>query len=481
MEEPVNRNLVKASPLEHRNERRIRVDLPADSSHTDRIKAIPGRKWSKTHRCWHVPYTKEAFAQLRESFPGLQIATAGPEVGPQSKRSPEAKAAAAPSDPPAPKGEVPTEPRSPAAGNGVTVTVLPNRRMQLRFPFHPAHIRKVKSIPYYFWDAGLRLWTLPYSGAVVEELREYFGGYGLQLSLTKEETMPGKPSPAAKPKPAKAKPCPQDYLDKLTLKGYSPSTVRQYGSLFRDFVNHFPDREPDTLDEADIKAYMLHLIDDYDISASHQNSAVNAIKFYYEKVLHRPRTVYHLERPRKAQTLPEVLSEEEVTRIMRSVVNLKHKCILLLIYSAGLRAGELINLRVADVDSGRKVLNIRAGKGKKDRVTLLSEKILIYLREYYRAYRAKDWLFEGQDGEAYSYGSAQKVFRRACDAAGIKKKVSLHTLRHSFATHLLEQGADLRYIQALLGHHSSKTTEIYTHITRKGMEKIKSPLDNLEI
>ncbi|WP_219921617.1 tyrosine-type recombinase/integrase [Rufibacter sp. XAAS-G3-1] len=130
------------------------------------------------------------------------------------------------------------------------------------------------------------------------------------------------------------------------------------------------------------------------------------------------------------------------------------------------------------MDSGRRILNVRAGKGKKDRVTLLSGKILTYLRQYYKAYRPKDWLFEGQDGEAYSYGSARKVFKRACE---IKKKVSLHTLRHSFATHLLEQGADLRYIQALLGHHSSKTTEIYTHITRKGMEKIKSPLDNLEI
>jgi len=184
------------------------------------------------------------------------------------------------------------------------------------------------------------------------------------------------------------------------LKGYSASTARQYASLFGDFINCHGERDPSTLDEADVKAYMLHLIDDYGISASHQNSAVNAIKFYYEKVLNRPHTVYRLERPRKAQTLPEVLSEEEVTAIMMAVGNLKHRCILLLVYSAGLRASELINLRIVDVDSGRKVLNIRCGKGRKDRVTLLSEKILTYLRQYYREYRPKEWLFEGQGGEA---------------------------------------------------------------------------------
>ncbi|WP_082780460.1 site-specific tyrosine recombinase/integron integrase [Rufibacter sp. DG15C] len=339
----------------------------------------------------------------------------------------------------------------------------------------------MKSIPYYFWDTASKVWTLPFSEAIVAELKDHFEQYGLPLEVCKKPKEESTPLAPVKPKPTLVKPCPKDYLDTLALKGYSPNTVKQYKSLFLDFINYYADRDPATLEEADIKAYMLHLIDDYDISASHQNSAVNAIKFYYEKVLRRPRTVYYLDRPKKAHTLPEVLSEEEVTRIMQAVDNLKHKCILLLIYSAGLRAGELINLKVIDIDSQRKVLNIRAGKGQKDRITLLSEKILIYLRQYYQQYKPKVWLFEGQAGEAYSYTSARKIFKNACLKAGIQKEVSLHTLRHSFATHLLEQGTDLRYIQVLLGHHSSKTTEIYTHITRKGMEKIKSPLDRIKI
>jgi len=174
------------------------------------------------------------------------------------------------------------------------------------------------------------------------------------------------------------------------------------------------------------------------------------------------------------------LSEEEVMRIINSVKNLKHKAILLTIYSAGLRISEVINLRIADIDSSRKTIIIKGAKGKKDRNSLLSEKLLIILRNYFKEYKPKDWLFEGQEGEQYAESSIQHIFHKACQDAKILKKATVHTLRHSFATHLLERGTDLRYIQELLGHSSSKTTEIYTHITHKGMEQIKSPLDNLE-
>jgi site-specific recombinase XerD len=198
-------------------------------------------------------------------------------------------------------------------------------------------------------------------------------------------------------------------------------------------------------------------------------------------VLGRPVKTYYVQRPKKEKRLPEVLSEEEVASVLNAVENIKHKAILSLIYSAGLRLGELINLKINDIDSKRMVVNIRQGKGKKDRLSLLSEKVLLLLREYYTVYQPKEWLFEGQFFGQYSATSVQKVFRIAKAKAGIKKPATVHTLRHSFATHLLERGTDLRYIQALLGHKNPKTTEIYTHITKKGMEKIKSPFDNLNI
>ena len=188
-----------------------------------------------------------------------------------------------------------------------------------------------------------------------------------------------------------------------------------------------------------------------------------------------------IERPRSEHKLPNVLSEEEVMRIINNVQNIKHKAILLTIYSAGLRISEAVNLKIADIDSSRHLILIKGAKGKKDRNSLLSEKLLVYLRKYFLMYKPKVWLFEGQYGDQYSETSIQHIFRKACNDAKIIKKATVHTLRHSFATHLLEHGTDLRYIQELLGHSSSKTTEIYTHITHKGMEQIKSPLDNLDI
>jgi len=179
--------------------------------------------------------------------------------------------------------------------------------------------------------------------------------------------------------------------------------------------------------------------------------------------------------------LPAVLSEEEVISILRQIINLKHKCIIYLIYSGGLRLSEVVHLKISDIDSHRKVITINGAKGKKDRISLLSDAVLALLREYYKQYKPKEWLFEGQKGGKYSPKSVQKIFQAACIKSGIKKHATIHTLRHSFATHLLEHGTDLRYIQELLGHKNSKTTEIYTHITKKGWDKIESPIDYLEI
>lgn len=275
--------------------------------------------------------------------------------------------------------------------------------------------------------------------------------------------------------------CPVEYIEQLDRMRYSPNTKKTYEGLFRRFINHFPATDIDAISEDQVNVFMKHLLDTKKVSASTQNQTINAIKFYYERVKKQPRNVYALERPIKENKLPKILSEEEVLAILKSVGNLKHKAMLYLIYAAGLRRSELICLRINDVDSKRMVINILGGKGKKDRITLLSEKILNLLRTYFKEYKPKVWLFEGLPGEQYSTSSLQKIFTVALQKSGVRKKASLHTLRHSFATHLLEGGTDIRYIQALLGHNSSKTTEIYTHVTTKGFDKIRSPLDNLDI
>ena len=212
----------------------------------------------------------------------------------------------------------------------------------------------------------------------------------------------------------------------------------------------------------------------------YQNQSINAIKFYYERVLGGKRKIYLVERPKREKVLPVVLNEEEIISTIRQVKNIKHKAIILLIYSSGLRLSELLNLRIRDIDSKRMQVFVSQSKGRKDRYTLLSKKALTVLRQYVKEYKPKEWLFEGEKGQQYSESSVQTIVKDAFRKAGITKRASTHTLRHCFGTHLLETGTDLRYIQALMGHESSKTTEIYTHITTKGFDQIKNPLDNME-
>ncbi|MDX2413984.1 MAG: site-specific integrase [Bacteroidales bacterium] len=270
---------------------------------------------------------------------------------------------------------------------------------------------------------------------------------------------------------------PKAYTDHLIQKRYSKSTYNIYTSYFQQFLEYFSGKDIKNLHHNQINDYLLELIKDKNISASQQNQRINAIKFYYEKVLGQEKTNYEIKRPKKERRLPTVLSKDEVLKILNSTNNLKHRTVLTTIYSGGLRRSELINLKVEDIDSGRKLIKICASKGKKDRYTLLSDTLLLLLREYYNEYRPKIWLFEGMSGNQYSATSIENVFRKAVRNAGIKKYVTPHSLRHSFATHLLEQGTNLRYIQEILGHQDSKTTEIYTHVANNELGKIKNPLD----
>ena len=271
---------------------------------------------------------------------------------------------------------------------------------------------------------------------------------------------------------------PTEYVQKLKRKRYSKSTIDTYTYMFRDFISHFPKIELEQLGEPEIRQYIDFLVHTRKVAQSTQNQAINAIKFYYEQVLGQQNTKYVFDRPRKEHKLPVVLSKQEVKAILNAHINVKHRSMLTLVYSAGLRSGELLNLHISDIDSTRMMIHLRGAKGKKDRYTILSKTALSLLREYFKLYRPSKWLFEGQGGEKYSATSLRSIFHKGVALARINKKVRLHDLRHSFATHLLEAGTDLRYIQTLLGHNSSKTTEIYTHVSEQHIGLIVSPLDN---
>ena len=270
--------------------------------------------------------------------------------------------------------------------------------------------------------------------------------------------------------------CPKEYLQKLELKKYSLNTAKIYIHYFEDFINYYSTLDLLAINEDNIRNYMTHQINSGKADST-INQIINSIKFYYEMVLGMPNRFYDLERPQQKERLPEVLAKSEILRIINNTNNLKHKCILSVIYSAGLRVGELINLKLTDIDSKRMMIRIENGKGGKDRYSLLSNTVLTDLRKYFLRYKPRCYLFEGLGNNKYSSSSVRKILKKASKKAGIKKEVKTHMLRHSFATHLLEQGTDLRSIQTLLGHHSLTTTEIYTHVANNIMKTIKNPLD----
>lgn len=271
-------------------------------------------------------------------------------------------------------------------------------------------------------------------------------------------------------------------IETLQLKCYSVNTLKTYRNEFAQLLYVMKDKCVDDLDAERLRSYFLYCINTLKLSENTLHSRINAVKFYFEQVLKREKFFFEIPRPKKPLTLPNVLAISQVEKLFAQLENLKHKTMLFLAYSAGLRVSEVTNLKIKDIHSARMVINIRGAKGKKDRTVALSAGILDLLRKYHLAYKPTDWLFEGQyKGEAYSTRSLQQIFHRAKTADRIAQDVTFHSLRHSYATHLHESGTDIKLIQELLGHNDLKTTLRYTHVSNRTLENIKSPFDNLNL
>jgi integrase/recombinase XerD len=350
------------------------------------------------------------------------------------------------------------------------------KRIALLFKYDEDVITLVKQIEGRRWSASNKFWHIPVQEHYLEALNRKFSG---KVEFIRNATDMEINKTTLKLAYEKAL---KELRDQLTAKRYSESTITVYTDCLRKFFQHFADFEPQSLTDEQVKEYVLFLLREKKISFSKQKQVISAIKFYFEKIPGRDTKKYYFEIPKSNEKkLPIVLSKEEVKRILDHTNNLKHKAILSTIYSAGLRLSEVVNLKIADIDSVRKLIYIRGGKGKKDRATILSTELLELLRKYFKKFRPKIWLFEGKDEDQYSKRGVQEIFYTSLQKSKIDKKASVHTLRHSFATHLLEGGEDLRYIQKVLGHKNSKTTEIYTNITKKGISKITNPLDEMDL
>lgn len=269
------------------------------------------------------------------------------------------------------------------------------------------------------------------------------------------------------------------FQEQIELKGYSENTLRTYSTEFAQLLHILKDYPVDNLTPERLRSYFLYCHKNLKLSENAIHSRINAIKFYFEQVLHREKMFFDIPRPKRPLSLPKSLNTKEVKKLMDNCGNNKHRLVLKLCYGMGLRVSEVVGLKINDIDSHNMIVRIERAKGKKDRIVPLPQSVLEELREYYKEYRPKEFLFEGQTGGKYSLRSAQSVFKTAMKKAGIKKRIGIHGLRHSYATHLLESGTDIRFIQELLGHNFLKTTEIYTQVTDISKKRVKSPLDML--
>ncbi len=274
-----------------------------------------------------------------------------------------------------------------------------------------------------------------------------------------------------------------DYFEALLKsRRYSNSTIKTYTEAIKVFLKYFEDRDPAEISNKDFILFNSNFILKNGYSASYQNQVINAIKLFYLKVENRALSIEDIERPKRYNPLPKVIPKEMVEQMLTSIPNFKHKTALTLIYACGLRRSELINLRLKDLDSKRRTVTIVNGKGQKDRVLPVSEKLMKMIIKYYKLYRPSNYLIEGQfKGNSYSETSLEKIFHKYLGKICKNHNFTLHCLRHSYATHLLEAGVSLRYIQELLGHKSSKTTEIYTHVSMTGLQNIKNTADDFDL
>lgn len=269
------------------------------------------------------------------------------------------------------------------------------------------------------------------------------------------------------------------YQDQLVLKGFSPNTIRTYTTEFAQLLYNIGDYPVTQLSREKLQSYFLHCHRELQLSENQIHSRMNAVKFYFEKVLHQPKIFLDIPRPKKPQLLPKALNTKEILKIIEVTENPKHKLIIQLSYGMGLRVSEIVNLKIQDIDSGTMRVFIARAKGKKDRYVNLPESILHDLRAYYKKEHPREYLFEGMYGGQINVRTVQSVFKTAMNKAGIVKTVGIHSLRHSYATHLLQCGTDITLIQKLMGHQDLKTTLAYTHIADKNTRTVRSPLDRL--
>jgi integrase/recombinase XerD len=497
----------------HRNEWRLAITFKYDEKLTAIVRSVNGVRWSQTNLCWYAGDNEATLKRILTLFREAadidisEIVSIAKESPPpilivnHTEKKPVDKETSKGTDPypfaeeklsPSKNIQVVTKVVRHSEYDPVLFTINePDGRLVIKFTgrYDPEWVKELKAFGRVYYDGSRMEWLLRWSKMAVDSLSDYFSSIGIEIIVKKAEI----PVVLKDIRNEQGNEVRDRTIGKASMEGidllksyleekrYSKRTIESYLAHLELFFKYFHEKDPPDISDNDISRFIEDHIIKLGYSASYQNLIISSIKIFYSLCGERMVNYESLERPRRSKALPKVFSKEEVKKILVSPRNNKHKLLLWMIYSCGLRRSEITNLRLTDLDRERGILNIREGKGKVDRIVPVSEKVWSRVDEYINCYNPKKYLFEGQSGGRYSVESVYNVFRQALKIAGIDREVGVHSLRHSYATHLHESGLDIRYIQELLGHKSSRTTEIYTHVSRRNLFAIRSPIEDIDI
>ena len=511
------------SRIFHRGEWRILISFKYDAELTKTIRQITGSRFSRTYEGWYVSDNEDSLRIILKAFrEKADIDIVALTKNPRKKTSefsqkklPEEKETSGTEIKSEGSGTIEKAPVKIPQLYEAEDEIIPSEknikrvferkyynpvefsinkqdgRLAIRFTgnYDQDWIREIVSFGKYFYDEANQEFLLPWSVTTGDSLSDYFSSRGVEVRVIKS-------SPADAVKKARKemgieirnRDLNEKGIEGLKLMGqyldevrYSARTNESYLALLELFFKYFNDKDPIEISTDEVAEFVYDFIVINGYSSSYQNQMISAIKTFYRISGKKRIELEVIERPRRSRALPKVFSKEEVKRILNSTRNTKHKLLLWIIYSCGLRRSEVTNIRLNDLDRDRSILHIREGKGRVDRIVPVSAKVWDKIDEYVDGFHPVKYLFEGQNGGRYSVESVYRVFKEALHKAGIKKDVGVHSLRHSYATHLHETGLDIRYIQELLGHRSTRTTEIYTHVSRRNLIQVRSPIEDMDV
>jgi integrase/recombinase XerD len=528
-------------PVEHRGEKRILIIFAYNETTVATLRKKTAAKWSKTHKAWHIADTEanrikcklplghdEDAATQTEKVAAKKIAentlaqkttnskqqkvnsintTAENELAQKTTNSKQQKDNSINTTTENELAQKTTNNKEQTVNNintiaekptitlkPITIPASKEERIGLFFASNKNILATIKKISGIKWCDTHSYWYLPCTSTYYDTLEKATANIAqldkkaLRNYLVKRKTATAIQAKAGNKETSNMVvnisnhnlQLLQRTVEHMQLKANSQSTIRTYKNEIALFLQTIKNNKADALTTEDVRRYIHYCINTLKLTENTIHSRLNALKFMYEQVLGREKFFVEIPRPKKPTQLPKVISEEKILRGLLSVKNIKHKAILMTAYSAGLRVSEVVHLKVTDINSDRMQIFVACAKGKKDRMVPLAKATLQILREYVKLYKPKEWLFEGQSNkEAYSSRSAQAIFNEIYKKMGLPKTISFHSLRHSFATHLLENGTDIKYIQEMLGHSDIKTTLRYTHVSKKSIENIESPLDKI--